>query len=348
MSAEVIAAWQEAAKHFVDLRELQDRVGQKIADMLNVEAALVTGGAASGIMLGTAAAITMRDSEFVRQQVWLTDGQPFEVIRQHCQRDIYDRQIHTCGVAIVEVGSVDEFADVVSDRTVMMMAYNLYEPDSDIDHTTWLELAKTHSIPTLLDASADTPPIENLWRYSRMGYDMVAFSGGKAIGGPQSSGLLVGQRDLIAAAKKNAVPNEGTIGRVAKVSKEDVVALWKALEIHLRDGAEIAERCHRQLQTIATILADLPMLECSFITPEVANHFPHLLLRWDEADLNLSSDALATELRSGSPPIATGRVHGTGTEGLLISAINLQAGEETIVGTRIQEILTVVVRSAEY
>jgi L-seryl-tRNA(Ser) seleniumtransferase len=338
MSAEVIAAWQEAAKQFVDLRELQDRVGERIADMLDVDAALVTGGAASGILLGTAAAITVRDPRFVQQQAVSANGRPYEVIRQHAQRDIYDRQIETCGVKIVEVESADELPLALSDRTVMMMAYNLYGSDSDIDHEAWLEFATTHSIPTLLDASADTPPVENLGRYAQMGFDMVAFSGGKAIGGPQSSGLLVGRRKWIEAAKQNAIPNEGTIGRVAKVSKEDIVALWKALEIYLAEGDKIASRCQRQLDTIVDLLAGTATVDTQFITPEIANHFPHLLLRWDEAALHMTAGDLASELREGSPPIATGRVHGTGTEGLLISAINLQPGEEQIVGARIREI----------
>jgi seryl-tRNA(Sec) selenium transferase len=218
------------------------------------------------------------------------------------------------------------------------MAYNLYEPESSIDHKTWLQLAATHSIPTLLDASADTPPVENLWRYRQMGYEMVAFSGGKTIGGPQSSGLLIGRQKWIDAAKQNAVPNEGTVGRVAKISKEDIVAFWKALEIHLADGDKIAARCQGQLQAIATQFADIAAIQCRFITPKIANHFPHLLLQWDESALQLTPDELAAQLRGGSPPIATGRVHGTGTKGLLISAINLQAGEAQIVGTRIREI----------
>lgn len=338
MSREVTAAWQAAAKYFVDLRELQDCVGRRIALMLNVEAALVTGGAASGIMLATAAAVTLRDSEFLRRQVVSADGRPFEVIRQRSHRDSYDRQIEMCGVTIIDVDSAKDLSQVVCDRTLMMMAYNLYEPESLIDHQAWLQFAETHSIPTLLDASADTPPIENLWRYSQMGYDLVAFSGGKAIGGPQSSGLLVGRQRLIDAAIQNAVPNEGTVGRVAKVSKEDIVAFWKALEIHLTDGDKVATRCQRQLQAITKLLADLPNIQCRLITPEIANHFPHLLLRWDESTLKLTRDELAEQLRGGSPPIATGRVYGTGTEGLLISAINLQADEEQIVGTRIREI----------
>ncbi|MCP4194421.1 MAG: selenocysteine synthase [Planctomycetaceae bacterium] len=342
MPAPVRTAWLEAAEHFVDLRELQDCVGTRIAKMLQVESALVTGGAASSILLGLAGALTLRDERFPLKNCVAADGQPYEVIRQKAHRDLYDRQLETCGVKIVEVTSEDELNSHFSDRTVLMMSYNVYEPKSAIPHEAWLERAKQHGVPTLLDAAADIPPVDNLWRFNKMGYDMVAFSGGKAIRGPQSSGLLVGSARLVDAAKLNAVPNEGAVGRVAKVSKEDIIALWRALELFLAEGAthgnHIANRCRKQLRTIESLLRDISGLEASYVTPAVANHFPHLLLKWNETQLGLTNEMLAQKLRDGTPAIATGRVYGTGSDGLLISAINLQANEEVLVGQRLQEI----------
>ena len=344
MPAEVVAASNAASQHFVDFRELQDRVGQRIAEMLNVEAALVTGGAASGMMLATAAAIAQRDADFVTRHATSDSQPPYEVIRQRSHRDLYDRQIETCGVRIVEVESERDLENRITDRTVMLLSYNVYEPHSTIQRETWLRLAHEHAVPTLLDAAADTPPVSNLWRFNQLGYDMVTFSGGKAIRGPQSSGLLLGRRELIAAAKRNAVPNEGVIGRVAKVSKEDIVGLWKALELFVGDGEHngdhISTRCLQQLQIVQSELSDIQTLQCTFITPDEANHFPHLKLLWDEQRLQLTASELATQLRAGSPPIATGRVYGTGQDGLLISAINLQPGEAEITGRRIREELT--------
>ena len=339
MPPEVLDACRQAAGHFVDLAELQTQVGRHIAQLLGVEAALVTGGAASGILLGTAAAIALKDESFVSRQVVNQDGLPYEVIRQASQRDIYDRQLETCGVKIVEVESAADFPDAISERTALMMAYNLYEPESPIRHQEWLELAAKYAIPTLLDAAADTPPVENLWRFNRMGFDMVTFSGGKAIRGPQSSGLLLGRKDLIAAAARNAVPVEGTIGRVAKVSKEDIVGLWKALELFVSPGPAngdlIATRCMEQLQTIESILRDRTSVECRFVTPAEANHFPHLIVDWSNSGQSKTVEEVATQLRQGDPPIATGRVYGTGSDGLLLSAINLQPGEEIVVGERL-------------
>ena len=219
------------------------------------------------------------------------------------------------------------------------MAYNFYESDSSVKRDQWLDLADSHSIPTLLDAAADTPPVENLWRFHQMGFDMVTFSGGKAIRGPQSSGLLLGRSEYIELAKQNAVPNEGTIGRVAKVSKEDIVGLWKAVELFVSDGPHngdrIEARCQEQLAVIESLVAKLGSISCTYITPEEANHFPHLLLNWDEALVGLSRDTVANALRTGDPPIATGRVYGTGSEGLLISAVNLKPGEEEVVARRL-------------
>ena len=333
MAPEVIEAWQQAAQQFVDITELQTVIGQRIADLLDVPAAMVAGGAAHALMLGVAASITSRDADFPRQLPG--NEPPWEVLRQTSHRDLYDRQVATCGVRIVDVDSAADVAAAVSDRTVMMMAYNLYEPESFIPHAQWLGLAKQYALPTLLDAAADTPPIENLSKYVRMGYDMVAFSGGKAIRGPQDSGLLLGQPRYIELAKQNASPLEGTIGRVAKVSKEDMVALWRAIELFLAEGDSIADRCQEQLELIERTLLVVPAIACQFITPAPANCFPHLCLRWDEQRLGISANELAAALRQGDPPIATGRVHGTGDDGLLISAVNLQMGEEQIVVDRI-------------
>lgn len=336
MPPEVVAACGQAARHFVDLRELQDKVGQRLAALLKVEAAMVTGGAASGLLLGTAAAVTLRDPEYIRR----VPSTQFEVLRQSSHRDVYDRQVESCGVRIVDVDTAADVAQAVNGRTVMMLSYNLYETEGQIKQAEWLELAARFGLPTLLDAAADTPPVENLWKFNRQGFDMVVFSGGKAICGPQSSGLLLGRADLIEAAKRNAVPNEGTVGRAAKVSKEDIVGLWKAVEMFLNAGDEVFERCERRIQRIQELLKPVRTLVSRRIVPEIANHFPHLLMEWDEHELGVTRTELKERLRRGNPSIVTARVYGTGDEGFLISVVNLQRGEEVIVAQRIVDVLT--------
>ena len=136
------------------------------------------------------------------------------------------------------------------------------------------------------------------------------------------------------------VVGEGTVGRVAKVSKEDIVALWKAVEQYVRlDGDLIRKQCERRTAAIDASLREVPTVATRIVVPQVANQFPHLLVHWDEQELGITRAEMKLRLRDGTPSIATGRVYGTGDDGFLISVINLQAGEERIVGERIREIL---------
>src|SRR5205814_294881 len=162
---------------------------------------------------------------------------------------------------------------------------------------------------TLLDAAADTPPVGRLSEYTRMGFDLVAFSGGKAIRGPNDTGLLLGRKDLVGAAKLNANPHCGTIGRMMKVGKEDLVALLAAVErfVRLDPGAEWRE-FERRLGVIEEALKDVPTLQCERIVPPIANHVPPLLLTWDEKRVRMTRERLTRALAAGNPPIGIGRV----------------------------------------
>jgi L-seryl-tRNA(Ser) seleniumtransferase len=196
-------------------------------------------------------------------------------------------------------------------------------------------------VPTLLDAAADVPPVARLAEYNRMGFDLVAFSGGKALRGPNNTGLLLGRKHLVDAAKRNASPHCGTIGRMMKVSKEDMVALLAAVEryLHIDHQAEWRE-WERRIGVIEQALKDIPTLECQRVVPPIANHVPHLILAWDEKRLKLTRERLTRQLAAGDPPIQLGRVSGTGDKGVLISVFMLQAGEEQIVAERLRAILT--------
>jgi len=338
MPPEVIAAWNAAAQQFVPLEELQNKVGERIAKLLGVEAALVTTGAAGAMLVGTAAAITYKDRSLVGQ-LPLPESKGLEVIRQKSHRDCYDQQVTACGVKLVDVETLADLEKAVSPRTAMLLAYNFQEPHGQIRHAEWVTAAKRHGIPTLLDAAADTPPRERLWQYNKLGYDLVAFSGGKALRGPQNAGLLLGRKDLIEAAKQNISPR-CTLGRGLKVSKEDMVAMWAAVErfMKLDMDTEVRE-WNRRIGVIAAALKDVPTIKAETIVPEIANQVPHLLLHWDEAKLKVTPQQLKTKLAAGSPSIATARVHGTGDTGFLISVFMLQPGEEQIVGERVRAVL---------
>lgn len=340
MPPEVTAAWNDASMHFVNLPELQNRVGEQIAKLIGVEAALVTTGAAGALVLGTAAALTLRDKSLI-SRLPVSPESGLHVIRQKSHRQCYDNQVTACGMRLVDVETRAELERAINDRTLMLLSYNVHEPDGQIKRDEWIEIAKRHRVPTLLDAAADTPPVEMLSHFNRIGFDLVAFSGGKALRGPQCTGLLLGRKDLIEAAKLNTSPNCGNIGRAMKVSKEDMVALWAAVDrfVHLDHAAEVRE-WERRIAVIEETVRTIPTVRTERIVPPIANRVPHLLIHWDETRLRITPDGLKKKLEEGDPPIATARVHGTGTSGFLISVFMLSAGEERVVATRLAEILS--------
>jgi L-seryl-tRNA(Ser) seleniumtransferase len=339
MPPEVIAAWTSASRQFVNLAELQDRVGEHIARHVGVEAALVTTGAAGALLLGTAAAITRGDLALVKR-LPDTAGTRNEVILQKKHHSCYDNQLTDVGVKLIDVETAADVKRAVSERTALLFFMNMAEPEGRIGRAEWVGLARQHRVPSLLDAAADVPPVERLSEYNRQGFDLVAFSGGKALRGPNNTGLLLGRKDLIEAAKKNANPHCGTIGRMMKVSKEDMVALSAAVErfVRLDHKAEWRE-WERRIDVIEAALKDVPTLECERVVPPIANHVPHLILSWDEKRVRLSREGLTRELAAGDPPIVIGRVGGTGDKGVLISVFVLQPGEERIVADRLHAIL---------
>ena len=208
MPPEVVEAWMDASKHFVDLPELQDKVGEQIAELVGVEAALVTTGAAGAMLLATAAAVTRGDRDRIGR-LPDTTGMKGEVITQKTHHTCYDHQITACGVKLIDIETRDQLEEAINERTAMMLFYNLFDPDGKIKREEWVEVARRHNVLTLLDAAADVPPSEALSMYNKMGFDLVAFSGGKALMGPNDTGLLLGRKDLIEAAKLNTAPRCG-------------------------------------------------------------------------------------------------------------------------------------------
>jgi L-seryl-tRNA(Ser) seleniumtransferase len=219
---------------------------------------------------------------------------------------------------------------------------NFVETSGRISRTEWIALARQHQIPTLLDAAADVPPVERIAEYHRMGFDLIALSGGKALRGPNDTGLLLGRKEFIEAAKPNTNPHCGTIGRMMKVSKEDMIALLAAVEryVKLDHQAERSE-WERRIGVIEQALKDIPTLQTERLVPEIANHVPHVLLTWDEKRFKFTPADLTRQLAAGDPSIAVGRVGGTGDKGLLVSVFTLQDGEEQLVAERLHTLLAV-------
>jgi L-seryl-tRNA(Ser) seleniumtransferase len=337
MPAEVMDAINYASKHYVMLDELHDRVGERIAALVRAEAAMVTSGAASALTLGTAAVLTGADRQKVAALPDLTTSaapMKSEVIIQKAHRFGYDRAVRNCGVRLVEVETPADLERAVTDKTAMMLFYNNNNKEGRIQDEEFARLGRKHSIPTLNDAAADVPPVDNLWKYTAMGFDLVAFSGGKGIRGPQSAGLLVGRKDLIAAARLNSSPNGNAIGRGMKVNKEELVGMLAALERFVKiDHAAEEREFQRRAEEIRRSAASVTGVKAEIFVPEVANHVPHVRLTWDAASGRRPAPAIVRALQDGEPSIAI-RSEG---DALVVGVWMMQAGEEKIVARRLRQ-----------
>ncbi len=257
MLPEVLEAINSTSHDFANMYELQDKVGAKIAEMLQVESAMVTSGAACAILLSTAAAITGTDHEKIKLLPNLPGPRP-EVIMQKTHRYLFDQAVTTTGAKIIEVEGADEMEKAINDKTVMALFFNA-AGKSSIAHADFVAIAKKHNIPTLLDAAADVPPVENLFKYQKIGFDLVTFSGGKMIRGPQSAGLLFGRKDLITARSSQPQPKmKRPIGRpMRRVNKEEMFGMYAALKAYLeRDHKKEWEDWLQRAKHIGSQLAN--------------------------------------------------------------------------------------------
>jgi D-glucosaminate-6-phosphate ammonia-lyase len=334
MPPEVMEAIQYASKHYVMLDELHDKVGERIATLLRSEAAMVTSGAAAALTLGTAAVLTGSDRQ---KMVDLPDlaGMKSEVIIQKAHRFGYEHAVRNCGVRLVEVETAEDLDRAVSEKTAMMLFYNNNNREGRIPDEEFVRLGKKHAVPTLNDAAADVPPVENFWKYTRMGFDLVAFSGGKGICGPQSSGLLLGSKPLIEAARLNAPPNGNTVGRGMKVNKEEMLGLLVALELFLeKDHARERREYDRRAELVRASATAVAGVKAEVFVPEVANHVPHVRVSWDGAD-EKAAMVVVKAMKDGEPSI------GIRSEGptLVIGVWMMKPGEEKIVARRLRQAL---------
>ena len=333
MPPEVMDAINYASKHYVMLDELHDRVGERIAKVVRAEAAMVTAGAASALTLGTAAVLTGTDRQKIGDLPNLT-GMKSEVIIQKAHRFGYERAVRNTGVRLVEVETRDDLERAVTEKTAMMLFYNNNNKEGRIQDEEFVQLGKKHAIPTLNDAAADVPPLDNLWKYTAMGFDLVAFSGGKGIRGPQSAGLLLGTKPLIAAARQNGSPNGNAIGRGMKVNKEEMVGMLAALELFVgKDHSREGDEFQRRAEEIRKSAVAVPGVKAEIFVPEVANHVPHVRVTWDGASSGSRAAAVVRALQEGEPSIVI-RAEG---ESLVIGVWMMQPGEDKLVARRLRQ-----------
>src|SRR4051812_46318457 len=303
MPPPVQAAVASAAKHPVRLAQLQQQAGEYLARRLKCQAALVSAGAASALTLGTAACMTVGNRQAVSLLPLEVSGLKNEVIIQKTHRYGYDHAIKNCGIRFVEVETAEQYERAFTDRTVMCHFYNAAE-EGQISREQWIAVAHRHGVPCFNDAAADVPPISNLWNYTQMGFDLVTFSGGKGLRGPQNAGLLLGGKDLITAATANNNPFDETVGRGMKVAKEQIVGMVAAVDwFTSQSEEEMQTEFRNRANRIAKQLKSIPTLESDIDVPKVANQIPHLLLRYDQARVKISPREVMEQLRKGTPSI---------------------------------------------
>jgi len=348
MPEEVQAAIAQASVQPVNILELRDAAGAYLAKRLKCQAALVTSGAAAGLTLGTAACLTRGNKDAILNIPADLTGLKNEVLVQKTHRYDYDHAIRNCGVRFVEVETMEEYEKAFNEKTVMTQFFNAAE-NGKISREDWIRVAHKHDVPCFNDAAADVPPISNLWNYTQMGFDLVTFSGGKGIRGPQCSGLLLGRKELVEAAKLNNSPFSNTIGRGLKVAKEEVVGLVAAIDWFLnQDDDALEAEFQKRADLIAARLKSLPTVETKVFLPPVANHVPHLLVTYDQSRIKISAADVMLKMRQGTPrielnpstggsPASAGLPGGSNT--VIVGVWMLQPGEDAIVAERLYEVL---------
>lgn len=346
MPPEVLEAIVEANEYFVDMHELTEAAGSRIAELMGAEAAIITSGGAGSLLLGSAACLTGLDLDRIRALPEVTWDRKVCLI-QSAHRFSYDQAYRAAGMTNVYVDTREELHDRIDDTVAMLPVISAIErgypiapprpfhrsrptPDTVILPEEMIEIGKEYGIPVMVDMASDLPPWSNLQRYINLGADLVVISGGKGILGPQSTGILAGRHDLIESARLQNSPNN-YIGRGLKVGKEEVVALVVALEraMSIDQDSEIAH-WNDQALWITKQLQDIPGVNARF---EINNGgYADVDLSWDESVIPIDPPTLKRQLRDGSPRIIY--------DGTTVRTRQLRYGEEQLVVNRLREVLS--------
>ena len=342
MPPQVMEAMVEASRHFVELDKLQRRVGERLATLTKNEAAYISSGAAAGLTLATAACIAGTDPEAIQQLPDLT-GLKDEVIIHRVHRNGYDHAIRQVGVKVVEIGYSTNTARWELERAINAQTAAIFwfqgamSGRGDLPLSEVIEIGQAHEVPVIVDGAAQLPPVSNLWEFTRMGAALAIFSGGKDLRGPQSSGLVVGRRDLIEAIALNANPNH-SIGRPMKVGKEEMVGLLAAVEWYLGLDHEARREQHEQIVSgWSEMLDQEPGLSARRDFPnEAGQPLPRCLVTVDAQTTGINRDAVVAQLMAGSPAVSVAKV---GSDGIFLNPMTLEPGEDQIVADRLLEVI---------
>jgi uncharacterized pyridoxal phosphate-dependent enzyme len=352
MPAEVIAAMNDAAQGYVPIRDLTKATGERIAQLTGNEAALVTTGAAGAIFVGTCACIA-GDAPANAKRLPFTDGMKNEVVTQKLHLTGWTRQCEAAGARMIDVEHKEQMERAINGRTAMIYFlvadkhFGTYrdQPDAPGGKVSLAEcvvIAKAARIPILVDAAAELPPAENLSAYTKQGVDLVAFSGGKGLRGPQNAGLLLGRKDLINIAATFQSPYSG-IGRDLKTAKETMIGMVAAVERYVKvDHASEWKEWARQIDYMRGVLNKVAGVETGYVPKEITNHVPRLWVKWDEKAFNFSREDCFKALQDGDPSIVPLRT----PMGVTIVPWMMAPGQEKLVAQRLREVLEQARKSA--
>jgi D-glucosaminate-6-phosphate ammonia-lyase len=345
---EALETMREASTVLVNLDELNEAAGAAIARMLGAEAAFVTAGASSGLILQAAACIAGADPGNITR-LPDTTGMRNEIIIQRAHRFAYDQAYRVAGGVLVEIGLARrtqpfELEAAIGERTaaVAYLVSPFTSPPGVLTLEQVIAIAHKRGVPVIVDAASMLPPRENLTKFLRLGADLVSFSGGKGIRGPQSTGILAGRRDLVRAVALNASPNQA-LGRAAKTSKEEICGLVTALECFMAEDEKAEMKRYTDVcAAIVDALGEIPGLR-AFVEQDPVNRvIPHAVVYFTPEWVGPSGHAVQVALAQGEPHIYVqqGAHQGGYFDEIAIDPINLQPGDEAIVAARLREELT--------
>ena len=340
MRPEVREAMSLAAESFVDLVELKRATGRFVAEITGAEAGMICSGAAGGLVLATAAVMSGTDPEKIAQLPNST-GMKNEILMQRNNPSGYTKCHEYAGATLTYAGNEsgatqDQLADAITDDTAAILhtfAYGPACPGLTLPETVEVARNARNPLPVIVDGAAMLPPKENLTKYISEGADLVTFSGGKYIGGPQSAGLLAGRAELVEAALLNSGPGMA-VGRPQKVGREELVGMATALQLFVESDDEArTDAMQRRAQHISDRLQGIPGITASVELDYLQFHVPNCVIRFDSAD---EADRVWEGMHEGNPRVYIARISG----GLTANAVNILDGQEEAVAQRLVEELT--------
>ena len=346
MPEEVMEAMTGANRFFVDMEDLHVAAGRRLAEIAGSEDALISSGAFAALFVGAAGVLTGTDEERMAalpRPTW----PKVECLFQTPHRFFYDRVFQYAGMTLVEADTRQAYEEAISDRTALLVGLSFIEhqntgrppfpakyrqptPPETLMPEEIIEIGKRKGVPVMIDMASDVRPIRNLKRYIEMGADLVIVSGGKALRGPNSSGILAGRRDLIEAARMQNAPNNG-IGRGLKVGKEEIIGLIAAVERFVEiDEDEMIAGWNGKARWLADQLQDIPGLDASYEINTAG--YADVELIWDQEVIPLTREDVDKALKEGTPSII---YYGEG-----ICTKQFENGEEVLVANRLRELFS--------